>query len=303
MKIPAFINNALTAANKVAFKCDKHSPEALVIFGAVGTVVAAVMACKATTKLSKIKEEEKELLEECKKEAEENDLPEETLVKKEKVIKISTKIKYVKLYVPAVMVGAIALASILTSNNILKKRNAAIAAAYAAVEKSFDEYRSRVVERFGEEVDNQLLHNIKQEKIEETVVDENGKEKKVKKTVDVADPNTESDYVKYFAKGNPYWEKNPAYNEMFLKAQQNFANDKLRANKSLTLNEVYEMLGFKHTKAGMVVGWVYDEANPVGDNFVDFNIHKVYLPTEDGGRELAYSIDFNVDGCIYERMV
>ena len=44
------------------------------------------------------------------------------------------------------------------------------------------------------------------EEIEETVTDEKGKEKKVKKSIEVADPNA-SGYVKYFTRSNPYWEE------------------------------------------------------------------------------------------------
>ena len=208
-----------------------------------------------------------------------------------------------KLYGPAVILGTLSVSSILASNNILRKRNAALAAAYAAIDRSFTEYRNRVVERFGEEVDHQLRYNVKAQEIEETVVDEKGKEKKVKKTVEVADPNTESIYQKYFTRTNPNWENDSDFVETFLRMQQNYANDLLRANGHLTLNKVYDMLGFQDTKAGMVVGWVYDLDHPNGDNYVEFNVKKVHLPNERGGLEEVYAIDFNVDGNIYDLMV
>ncbi len=46
--------------NKLAFGVRKHSPEILVAFGVAGTVVSAVMACKATTKISTILDKAKE---------------------------------------------------------------------------------------------------------------------------------------------------------------------------------------------------------------------------------------------------
>ena len=52
----------------------------------------------------------------------------------------------------------------------------------------------------------------------------------------------------------------------------------------------------------MVVGWVFDENNEDGDNFIEFNVRKVYIPNEYGEEELAYAIDFNVDGNIYNKM-
>ena len=60
--------------------------------------------------------------------------------------------------------------------------------------------------------------------------------------------------------------------------------------------------GMEKTKAGMVVGWVFDENNEDGDNFIEFNVRKVYIPNEYGEEELAYAIDFNVDGNIYNKM-
>ena len=178
----------------------------------------------------------------------------------------------------------------------------AISAALAAATQDFKDYRNRVIERFGKEVDHQLRYNIKAEEIEETVTDEKGKEKKVKKSIEVADPNA-SGYAKYFTRSNPYWEEDSSYVEMFLRSQQNYANDKLKATGHLTLNDVYDMLGFHDSKAGMVVGWIYDLDHPNGDNYVEFDVKKVNLPNEQGGYEEAYAIDFNVDGNIYNEMI
>lgn len=292
--------------HKVGFKMMKHSPEILVAAGVVGTVVSAVMACKATTKLSDILDETKEELEKIHEYAENPEHAEkysaEDAKKDTMIVYAHTGLKLAKLYAPAVGLGVLSISSILASNNILRKRNAALAAAYAVADRSFKEYRDRVVERFGEDVDHQLRYNIKTDKIEETVTDENGKEKKVKKTIEIADPNA-SGYVKYFTRSNPFWVNDPLHNEMFLRSQQNYANDKLRAVGHLTLNDAYDMLGFHDTKAGMVVGWIYNLANPNGDNYVEFDVRKVYLPNENGGYEEAYAIDFNVDGNIYNEMV
>ena len=41
---------------------------------------------------------------------------------------------------------------------VLVKRNIALAAAYTAVDKSFKEYRGRVIERFGKELDRELKY-------------------------------------------------------------------------------------------------------------------------------------------------
>lgn len=86
---------------------------------------------------------------------------------------------------------------------------------------------------------------------------------------------------------------------MFLRAQQQFANDKLVADGFLFLNDVYDMLGIDKTPTGQLVGWKYDELNnDVGDNYVDFGIMETNRETEDGGYEPVILLDFNVDGDI-----
>ena len=108
-------------------------------------------------------------------------------------------LKIAKLYAPSVALGVLSITAILTSNNIFRKRNIALAAAYTAVDKSFKEYRGRVVDRFGKELDNELRYNIKAKEVEEKVVDEKtGKEKTVKKTVNVSELDQYSDYAKFF---------------------------------------------------------------------------------------------------------
>ena len=60
-----------------------------------------------------------------------------------------TGVKLVKLYGPSLVVGGLSVAAILASNNILRKRNVALAAAFSTVSKSFEEYRGRVIEKYG----------------------------------------------------------------------------------------------------------------------------------------------------------
>lgn len=306
MKNNEFITKVSGSVHKIGFELKKHSPEIFIAVGVVGTVASAVMACKATTKLNDILEESKEQIDaihEAPQKEELKDKYDEDMMRKDlALVYFQTGIKVAKLYAPAVILGTLSITSIVASNNILRKRNVALAAAYATVDKGFKEYRERVVERYGEQVDYELTHNIKTKEITETVVDEKGKEKQVKKTVEVADPNVTNDYIKYFTRSNPYWDDTPDYVELFLRSQQNYANDRLKVDKVLTLNDVYDSLGFQKTKAGMVVGWVFDENNEDGDNFIEFNVRKVYIPNEYGEEELAYAIDFNVDGNIYNKM-
>ena len=288
---------------------EKHSPEILAGVGVVGVVASTVMACKATMKLNDILEESKETRDKIR-EVESNPRYEEQYshedAKKDLVINYTqTAMKVAKLYAPAVILGSASLGCLLASNDILRKRNAALSAAYMTVDKSFKEYRQRVVDRFGEEVEKEIRYNIKAEEITSTVVAEDGSETTVTETVKTMDPNLYSDYAKFFDEASPYWQKDPEYNFMFLKSQQQYANDLLKARGRLFLNEVYEMLGIDKTKAGQIVGWVYNPENPIGDNFVDFGIFdmsKERVRAFVNGYEPNILLDFNVDGNIWDLM-
>lgn len=294
--------NGMTS--KAVMKLKKHSPEILVVAGIAGMVVSAVLACKATTKVAEILDETKGTLDTIHEGMETGaingqEYTTEDGKKDTVVVYAQTGMKLAKLYGPAIILGTLSITSILTSNNILRKRNVALGAAYAAIDKSFKEYRGRVIERFGEQVDTELKYGIKAKKFEEIEVDpETGKEKKVKKTVMVADPNLQSDYAVYFDSKSRNYETNPDYNRMFLKAQQAFANDKLQTRGHLFLNEVLDDLDLPRTPAGQIVGWTKDGP----DGYVNFRIVEVERETEDGRHEPALLLDFNVEGNIWEKM-
>ena len=306
MKVKEIINSVSYNAHRIGFKIKKASPEIMVVAGVVGVVTSTVMACKATTKVNDILEETRKQVDDVHNVLDSDVVSEDEYnnddAKKDlAIIYTQTGVKLIKLYAPSVIVGALSITGILASHKILKKRNVALTAAYATIDRSFKEYRGRVVERFGKELDRELRYNIKAQEIEEKTVDKDGNETVEKKTISVVDPNMYSDYARIFDNGSMGWTKDPEYNLMFLKLQQNQANDRLRAQGYLFLNDVYDMLGIPRTKAGQIVGWIYDEDNPVGDNCVDFGIYDIYNEKACdfvNGRERSIVLDFNVDGNI-----
>ena len=311
MNMNNIVNSATKTFHRVGFQIKKHSPEILLVTGITGVVTSAVMACKATTKVDAIIEESKKSIDMIHEGMEAGNIcdveyTEEDGKKDLAIVYIQTGVKFAKLYGPSVLLGLTSIGCILASNNIIHKRNVALSAAYTAIDRSFKGYRSRVIERFGENMDRELRYNIKTQEVKETVVDEEtGKKKTVKSTVSVVDPNTYSDYARFFDEYCAGWTKDAEYNLMFLRQQQNYANELLKARGHLFLNEVYDMLGIDRTKAGNIVGWVYDEKHPVGDNFVDFGIY--VLDNEKArdfvnGRERSILLDFNVDGDILSLM-
>lgn len=310
MKINEMTTVATRAFHKAGFQLKKHSPEILVVTGVVGTVVGAVMACKATTKVSAIIEETKknvDIIHECADNPEfAEEYTQEDAKKDLTIVYAQTGLKLVKTYAPAVAIGALSITSILAGHNILRKRNLALAAAYTAVDTGFKEYRGRVIKRFGEQLDKELKYDIKAKEIEETVVDEKGKEKTVTKTVEVADPvGARSPYTFCFDETATGWVRDAESNKFFLMRQQDYANEKLKARGYLFLNEVLDMVGIQRCRAGQAVGWIYDEKNPIGDNYVDFGILNIHSePSRNFMNGLEYStwLEFNVDGDILHHL-
>lgn len=297
---------------KIGLKIRKRSPEILLVGGLVGVTASAVIACKATLKIEDITSEAKATIDKIHSCENKEEYSEQDRKKDLTIVYAQTGVKIVKLYSPALILGTASVVSILASNNILKQRNAAITMAYVAVDKGFKEYRARVVDKYGDEVDKDFRYGLKAEKVDTTTVDENGKEKKSTETIKVCD-GTGNDFRFFFDAASRYWEKNGDFNRMFLMSQQQYANDQLRADGFLFLNDVLYSLGIPKTKAGQILGWVYDaDKSDAGDGYVDFGIQEAYRQDEIGyvkekikeGRlpkevyERTVLLDFNCDGPI-----
>ena len=309
MKALHLKDNATRALHKTGLTLKKHSPEILAAVGTVGVVTSAVMACKATTKISTILDETKDQLDAVREAVSTPELAdqysEEDAKKDTVIIYTQSGMKLVKLYGPSVALGVASIACLLGSNHILRKRNVALAAAYTAVDKSFKAYRGRVVERFGNELDRELRYNIKAQEVQEIITDENDEEKVVTSTVEMPAFSDYSEYARCFDETCLGWTRDAEYNLMFVKQIQNWANDRLQSKGYLFLNEVYEMLGMQRTRAGQIVGWVYNKNGEDSDSFVDFGIFDLLDKQKRrfvNGYEKSIWLDFNVDGPILELM-
>ena len=184
----------------------------------------------------------------------------------------------------------------------MKARQVALIAAYTGLQNAYDAYRRRVLaEEDGEERDLYYRTGRRKEKIAVTSTDENGKETTKNEIVDIfGDSHEYSQYARYFDESSKQWQNEHEYNLTYLLHQQAYANDKLHAVGHVFLNEVYDMLGFPHTQAGQVVGWV--EGN--GDDFIDFGIFEGKVPSRKfvNGYENTILLDFNVDGVIIDKI-
>lgn len=296
------VKSATNALSKTKFQLQKHQPEIMVIGGVIGGVVAAVMACKATTKASEVLAESKDQIEQINTLTNDPDVTEDVYSETDHkrdlaIVYTQTAGNLVKLYAPAVILGGLSIASILGGHNILQKRNMALAAAYTTLNTTFKDYRDRVVDRFGKDVEYQIRHNLKAEEITEKVEDpETGKTKKVKKTVFTrGDDKHEDGYSRLFDAACDNWNNDANLNRSFLSGAQNYFNDKLHAVGYVFLSDIYRYLGFRETPECRVVGWTLDGN---GDGYIDFGFDQDDMFMSGYNKDVW--LDFNVDGPILE---
>ena len=268
------MEKAANALTKFSVKAKAHSPEILLIAGIAGAVGTVILACVGTRKLDAVLEDSKQRIDEAKETAVENE-DEQTTSGSQKGL-------------------------VLAYAQIMKDRNESLAAAYTTVYTAFKQYQDRVAEKIGAEAEKEIRYAVEKKKVDETETDENGKQKKLKKSIDIA--TMPSGYAKFFDECSREWVKDPELNLMFLRGKQAMLNNKLQACGFVFLNEVYRELDLcEPTQEGQVVGWYYTPEHP---SFIDFGIYNTNRSTERfvNGYERSILLDFNVDGVIIDKL-
>lgn len=283
----------------------KHSPEILVVTGIGTGIVAAIVACKQTIKANDIVAEARKSLQNIEDVKElaansEVEYTEENEQEDRKTIGMQVAVGMVKTYAFPVGLGILSITCILAGHHILKKRNVALAAAYSALSTDFMNYRKRVVDKYGKDVDFMLKNGLEKQIIANQVVDpETGEVKETKEEVLTYEGDKLSQYARVFDEvGSTQWTPSADHNRAFLLMEQNYFNERIKTRGYIFLNEVYERLGFRPTKAGSVVGWVYQNADYEGIDFGIFTAHTQKAAEFLEGTEPSIILDFNVQGDI-----
>lgn len=284
------------AFSKQIMNLKQSSPTLMFVVGIAAVGTGTVLACRATLKVEPVIDRAQNEL---------NDINSvETSTRQDKMqdrvyVYTGLALELGRLYGPAVIIGAAGVACLTGSHTILTRRNAALTAAYAAVERSYKAYRSRVREEIGEDEERKLHYSVQHGLHEEDrkfleKYDGNGKKLKRRPGGSI--------YSQFFDETNRNWTHSPQANLVFIRCQQDFANDMLRAKGYVMLNDVYDMLGIPRTTAGAVVGWVYRGG---GDDFIDFGIFNGESDATRAfvnGYERNVLLDFNVDGEVYQEL-
>lgn len=203
----------------------RNSPTVLTGISVAGLISTTVMAVKATPKALL-------LLENAEYEKGED------LTKKEIV-----QTTY-KCYLPAVAMGTITIASIISANSINLKRQAAIASAYTVAKEGFKEYQDKVIETFGEKKEQTVRDEVAQEKLNKNPIENN-------QVLITGDGD-----VQFF---DPFIGRYFESNMEKVRQVQNNLNHELINCMWVSLNEFYDALGLDRVRLGDEVGWNADD--------------------------------------------
>ena len=277
-------------AGRAGLVLSKHAPTILTAAGTAGFIGTTILASKATLKVEETIAEEAALLVKVHEAHEAGKLEDKDALHDKVVLYTRMTTKLAKLYAPALILGAASIVSLATGHGIMLKRNASLAAAYAAVDQAFKTYKKKIESKFGKEAVLDALVSTPQEDLT--------KDEMTLEAVTAVDGV--SPYGVIFDEDNVNWSADEDLAKLHLDCQQQYANDILQTRGHIFLNEVYKMLGFPHTPAGAVTGWVKGQ----GDDFVDFNIFDGMFEGEDkNGRTVTkWALDFNVDGVMYDKI-
>ena len=138
-------------AGRASLVLSKHAPTILTAAGTVGFIGTTVLASKATLKVEETIAEEAALLVKVHEAHEDGKLTDKDATRDKVILYTRMSTKLGKLYAPALILGAASIASLITGHGIMLKRNASLAAAYAAVDQAFKTYKKKIEAKFGKD--------------------------------------------------------------------------------------------------------------------------------------------------------
>lgn len=226
-----------------------------------------------------------------------------------KKIEMHTVLNFVKDYRYAIICGAGSLALMGFSWKVNRNRQMALASAYLALNQSFKEYRSRVANRFGDAVENEINKNIYEENVKREIIDENGNKRVINETKMVA--HNVPEWTLMFDASSKLWTKNGRTNYETLCNIQKQLNLDLRAKHHVTIMDVINALLIPKTTVSKDIldkaytwGWIYDPYDDRRSSWISFGINYENGVMNDVGTALYNGderdcwIVLNVDGDI-----
>ena len=301
----SFKENAIVKMANAKFYIKKNSPEILVgagiatligslVYTVIGTLDTGVEVTNAVCELDKVENDDS--------------LMEEERRKKKHGIYIHTGLNIARNYAPAVTLATVSAGCLIGSNAIMRRRAFSIAAAYSALDATFSDYRTRVIDEYGEDVDKKMRYGLTTKEVEvEQVDEETGEVVKTTSTVTEADESATTVWYKRqyeLSDGtvvdNPNWQPDKGLNTTFVLAQIAWFNGRLSRGEHVWQDDIYKELGIPvdgYRQEAHVLGWTPDKN---GEKYIKCRLYNDeesgdFISNDDGDILLS----FNPDGILY----
>ena len=230
----AFPAKAVALAGRAASTVRKFTPQILMTVGAVTSVCAVIEAVKKTPDMEEIIEKHNEKKAKAKEALEcgEPEFGEREYKVTIGKIYISTIWALVKNFAKPIIFELVSLlcflAMFITMSNTIKVTTAALATSM----DMYNSYRERVIEEIGEEKEEKIRLGLDKVTAESTIVDANGKEKKVKQKLTVAktNPRFSTPYDFFWGEGDPGFDQSMELNLMRIHENDAYLNKCLWGN-------------------------------------------------------------------------
>lgn len=308
----------------MAFKTAKAKPGICIVVGIVlggaAVIMTGIDTYKNKEKLAANADKIKKLKAPVE-ETSENSESDVLISEEEKKILLTSArkqfmIDFARTYWKEAILSTGAVFFILHGKKLYKHQIAELGAMYGALLESYRRYRQNVINDIGAEKDQEYMYGLTKV---ESVDSETGEV-----TENYISANKEpalSPYARWLNEGiydestgqwiwmNTVYDNDRIKMQRNIRATQDDFNDILIRRGYVTLNEVYDKLGFPQTEAGQHVGWVsggFVDGKPC-DNFIDFGVfppdefhpHNHQLPVNKAFMDLRSNqryplLDFNV---------
>ncbi len=233
----------------------KASPTILSCLGAIGVVITSVMAVRATPNaLRKIRTDS------CEKHNGDPDA----------YGKLEAVQSAWVCYIPTVISGTATIFCIFGASILSKKQQAAITSAYALLNDSYNTYKGKLKELYGDETHQKIVDAIAAGRAKDVYISANGFCESTSLSFDERNPDDMRLFYDTFSKR--YFEGTII---QVLEAEYHL-NRNWTLGAGVCVNDFYNFLGIEPIDGGNELGWFYED----GIGWIDFNHRKTVL--EDG---------------------
>jgi hypothetical protein len=238
--------------NKSVIQLKRGSPTILTCLGVAGVVATTVSAVMATPKA----------IEKIRKDSLINHDGDPCGYSKTEAIRSAWVY-----YIPSTVIGVSTITCIVGANVLNRHQQASLSSAYALINKSYNEYKEKLKELYGEEAHQKIIDSIAKEHCNDVYL--SGQDICGCNSLDFDEHNPDENHLFYDEYSRRYFESSVS---RVLQAEYHL-NRNFVMSGHLPVNDFYEMLGLSAIDGGEYVGWNCDD----GLYWIDFNHRKTVL--------------------------